>query len=242
MPGAAQAQVVLLGRLLVEAGARLARDPGGSAPALGLTAAEQTRRRRSTSRDDVVVVDVAGGRDHHVGPDVAGVVVLGDLRDGHRPDDLGGADDRAPERVVAEDGVGQHVVHLVRRLVLVHRDLLDHDLALGVDVGVRGAQHHVAHHVPGALEVLVEEPRVDVGRLLAGPGVDLRPHAVEELVDLQRRVAVGPLEQQVLEEVRDAGLLDPLVAGSGPDPEAERHGSDRGQSPRSRPVGRSPVR
>ena len=39
--------------------------------------------------------------------------------------------------------VGEHVVHLVRGLVLVHRDLLDHDLALGVDVRVGRAQHHV---------------------------------------------------------------------------------------------------
>ena len=75
-------------------------------------------------------------------------------------------------------------MHLVRGLVLVHRDLLDHDLALGVDVGVGGPQHHVGHHVERALEVLVEETRVDRGRLLAGARVHLGPHAVEDLVDL----------------------------------------------------------
>src|SRR3712207_7518704 len=45
----------------------------------------------------------------------------------HVPDHLGGADDRAPERMVAVDRPGEHVVHLVGRLVLVHRDLLDQD-------------------------------------------------------------------------------------------------------------------
>ena len=43
------------------------------------------------------------------------------------------ADDRPPERVPAEDGLAEHVEDLVLRIVLVHRDLLEHDLALGVD-------------------------------------------------------------------------------------------------------------
>ena len=38
--------------------------------------------------------------------------------------------------MIAEDRLRQHVVHLLRRLVLVHGDLLDHHLALRVDVGV----------------------------------------------------------------------------------------------------------
>jgi hypothetical protein len=59
--------------------------------------------------------------------------------------------------------------------------------------------------------VAVEEARVDGGGLLARPGVDLGPHRVERLVDLARREAVGALEQQVLEEVRDPGLLRRLV-------------------------------
>jgi hypothetical protein len=114
--------------------------------------------------------------------------------------------------VVAVHGIGEHVMHLVRRLVLVHRNLFDHDLTLRIDVGVRGTQHHVGHHVERAIEVLIEETGVDGSRLLARSRVHLGTHAVEDLVDLQRREPVGPLEQQVLEEVRDAGLLDPLVA------------------------------
>ena len=46
------------------------------------------------------------------------------------------AEHAAAERVSAEDRLGEDVVDAVLRLVLVHRDLLEHDLALGVDVGV----------------------------------------------------------------------------------------------------------
>ena len=36
--------------------------------------------------------------------------------------------------MVAEHGLGDQVVDELLRLVLVHRDLLEHDLALGVDL------------------------------------------------------------------------------------------------------------
>ena len=98
-------------------------------------------------------------------------------------------------------------------LVLVHRDLLEHDLALGVDLilGQRRRQQHLRHQVEGLVGVLVEKAGVKVRRLLAGGRVGGRAHAVEELGDLDRRVALGSLEQQVLEEVRDAGLSRRLV-------------------------------
>ena len=50
----------------------------------------------------------------------------------------------------------------------------------------------------------VEHARVDRGRLLAGAGVELGAHRVEDLVDLQRAVALGAAEQHVLEQVRRA--------------------------------------
>ena len=77
----------------------------------------------------------------------------------------------------------------VLRLVLVHRDLLEHDLALGVDLGIGRPEQHLREQVEGLFGVLVEEARVQVGRLLAGGGVHRRAQAVEELRDLDRRVA-----------------------------------------------------
>ena len=196
--------MVLLGLLAVEAQRRPALARRARAAA-GAGAASPTAPPRRATR-------AARGRGcrrprprccRHV----ARVVVGGDVGHRHRADHLRPADDRPAERVVAEDRAGEHVVDLVRGLVLVHRDLLDHDLALGVDVRIGRPQHHVLEHVERALEVLVEEARVDRGRLLARAGVDLGPHPVEDLVDLERGEAVGALEQQVLEEVRDPRLL-----------------------------------
>ena len=135
------------------------------------------------------------------------------------------ADDRAAQRVVAEDGVAEHVEDRVLRVVLVHRDLLEHDLALGVHVVERGPPDHVGHHVEGARQMLVEHPRVDRRALLVGAGVELGAHAVEQLVDLRRGEAVGAAEQHVLEEVRQAGLLGQLAARPRADEEAQGRGS-----------------
>ena len=163
--------------------------------------------------DDPRVVDVAGGGDDDVVGRVAGVVVGGDVGDRDRADHLGSPEHAPAERVVAEDRLGEHVVDAVLGLVLVHRDLLEHDLALGVDlVGrQRRGEQHLGHQVERLLGVLVEEAGVQVRRLLAGRRVGRGAHAVEELGDLDRRVALGALEQQVLEEMRDAGLSRRLV-------------------------------
>ena len=142
---------------------------------------------------DRLVLEVAGRRDHDRARQVAGVVVRRDRVRGQRRDHLAAADHGPPERMVAEDGRGEDVVHLVLRLVLVHRDLLEHHLALGLEVRVGGAQQHVAHHLERALEVLVEEVGVQDRRLLAGGRVDVGAEAVELLRDLLRGQLGVPL-------------------------------------------------
>ena len=170
--------------------ARSARSrPGAPGPAPAPAPARSAVRvaeRLRRQLDDRVVVDRAGRRDHDRARHVAPRVELGDHVDRRVPDHRRAADDRAPERVRAEDGLAEHVEHRVLRVVLVHGDLLEHDLALGVHVLERGAPHHVGHHVEGRRQVLVEHPRVDRGALLVGAGVELGAHAVEELVDLGR--------------------------------------------------------
>ena len=51
--------------------------------------------------------------------------------------------------------------------VLDHGDLLEHDLALGVEVGEGGREDHVRHHVERRLEMLVEHAGVH-DRVVAG--------------------------------------------------------------------------
>ena len=67
--------------------------------------------------------------------DVHRVVVVGDRLARDRRDHLRGADHRPAERVIAEHRFRDQVVHELLRRVLVHRDLFEHDLALGVELG-----------------------------------------------------------------------------------------------------------
>ena len=53
------------------------------------------------------------------------------------------ADHRPAERVRAEDGLGDEVVDELLRRVLEHRDLLEHDLALGVELVEERREDHV---------------------------------------------------------------------------------------------------
>ena len=133
MPGRAEADVVLLGVLLVEAQPRRVLGRRRRATPFDAPAAGETRRSREL--DDALVVEVPGGADDDVGAGVAGLVVGVDVGDRDRGDHLGLAEHPPPERVLAEDGAGEDVVDPVLRLVLVHRDLLEHDVALGVDFG-----------------------------------------------------------------------------------------------------------
>src|SRR5918994_2429356 len=123
---------------------------------------------------------------------------------------------------------GEDVVDPVLGLILVHRDLLEHDLALGVDLRVAWAEQHLGEQLERAVRVYVEQPPVEVGRLLARRSVHRCPQAVEDLRDLDRRVSLGPLEQEVLEEMGDAGVSGVLIARADPHPHPERHGTHRG--------------
>ena len=82
--------------------------------------------------------------------------------------------------------------------------------------------HHVAHHVDRLVEVVVGDSGIDDRVLARGGGVQLPAHRVEDLGDLLRVVALRALEEQVLDEVRDARALVPLVPRAGADPEPER--------------------
>ena len=179
--------------------------------------------------DQPVVVDAPGCcHDDVVGP-VARAVVRGDgaTRDGG--DHVRGAEHGPAERMVAEDRFREDVVDELGRRVLDHRDLLEDDLALGVDVRERGREDHVGHDVERRLDVLVEHARVD-DRVVARRGrVQLAAHPVEDLGDLERRVLARPLEEQMLEEMRQPGVARVLVARARADPDADRRRTDAGK-------------
>jgi hypothetical protein len=117
-------------------------------------------------------------------------------------------------------------VDVILRLVLVHRDLLEHDLALGVDIGPRRRKDHVAHHVDRGLEMVVGHAREDDGVLPRRRRVQLAAQPIEDLGDLLRRVALRAFEQEMLDEVGNACTLATLVTRACIDPVAERNRAD----------------
>ena len=78
-------------------------------------------------------------------------------------------------------------MHELLRRVLVHRDLLEHDLALGLELLEERREDHVAHHVERRLEVDVGHARVDERVLARRRRVELAAHPVEDLGDLELR-------------------------------------------------------
>ena len=82
-----------------------------------------------------------------------------------RRDHVGRADHRPPERVRPEDRLPDQVVDELLRRVLVHRDLLEHDRPLGVEVVEERREDHVAHHVERGLDVMLWDTAVDDGVL-----------------------------------------------------------------------------
>ena len=131
-----------------------------------------------------------------------------------------------PSACAAEHGLREEVVHELLRRVLVHRDLLEHDLALLVELGERRREDHVRHHLERVLDVTVGHARVDDRVLARGRRVQLGAHRVEGLCDLLRVVRAGPLEQHVLDEVGHARAVVALVPRAGADPEADRDGAN----------------
>src|SRR3954449_13162030 len=221
----AETDVVLLGLLGDEAHPR--RLVGRRRRPRGPRRAGPPAAGRAHELDERVVVDRAGRRDDDVRRHVARRMERAQRLGDRAADHLGAADDRAAEGVVAEYRLAEHVEDLVLRVVLVHGDLLEHDLALLLELALVEARapDHVGHHVEGLGEVDVEHARVHRRRLLAGARVELGAHRVEQLVDLERLVARRPAEQHVLDEVRQAGLGPALGGRARADPEAERHGS-----------------
>ena len=176
-----------------------------------------------------VVVDASGGRDHDVVGPVAATVEGDQRAPRDRRDDLGRPEHRPSERMSAEDRVRDQVEDQLLRRVLDHGDLLEHDLPLGVEVGEARREDHVGHDVERRLEVLVEHARVHDRVVACGRGVQLAAEGVEDLRHLEGRVGGGALEEQVLEEVADAGVRVVLVARPGADPEPDGDGAHRGK-------------
>ena len=168
------------------------RPPGGAGT--GGRRRPGSRPREPCGRPaDHRVLEVASNRDDHVRRRVTRPVVALHLGPGQRPDRRRGARDRTSQRRGPPRLLGIEVAHHVIRVVVVHRDLVEDHLTLGLDVrwGDRRGRDHVAEDVHRERQVLVEHPSVEAGVLLGGEGVELAADLVQLHGDVQGRAPYG---------------------------------------------------
>ena len=127
-----------------------------------------------------------------------------------------------------EESLGEQFVGQVSRRVLNLIDLFEDDVPLPHDLRFRedGMQQEIAQQIDGVRQVLVEGQDVVTGALVRRVRIEIAADAVDFLRELLRRAGGRPLEQHVLDEVRDAGLGGILVTRSARQPDPQADGSD----------------
>ncbi len=149
-----------------------------------------------------------------------------------RRDRLLGSEDRPAERVILPELADEDLVDQVVRRVLHHADLFEDDAPLHLDVGLREAraEDDVGQQIERDVDLLVEHVRVEGGVLLPREGVHVPAENVDDAGDVGRRTALGPLEDQVLEEMRRPGVLGSLDGRTAAEVIPERDRSNVGES------------
>ena len=176
-----------------------------------------------------VEVDPARPGQHDILRAVAAAEVFPHRRHRQLADALGGAQHAPAQRVRAVVQRPALVVGPERRLVLVHLNLFEDHLLLGVEIVLaeRGAED-VGQQFRRPVLVLRQHGGVVDRVLLVGEGVVVGAHLVELAVHVVGRAGGGALEHHVFEEMAHAGHGVALVAGAGADEEPQRRGIRRG--------------
>ncbi len=194
--------------------------------------ADRARRcARAEGRVDEVhhlrVVHLAGGGHDDVVPGVVPVEEAGDRLARHLLDRAGKALHAPAQRMVGPDRFVEDVKDDVVGRVLVHRDLFQHDRALGLNVVRRERRvlNQVADRAERQPEVLAQRARVEARELARRERVDVAPDRVERLSDLQRAPRRRAFEEQVLEEMGRAVQVGGFVPRSRPNPRTDRNGT-----------------
>ena len=132
--------------------------------------------------------------------------------------------------MVRKDCSGEVLEGDIVGIVLIHVDLFDHHMALGVDlVGAKGGTlDDLGENVEPRRQLLVQDPCPKAGGFLGCESVGLRTYRIEGFRDVTSGELLGSLEKEMLEEMGDTRLVVALVTGSGVDPAAKGHGSEGG--------------
>ena len=121
--------------------------------------------------------------------------------------------------------------HVVGGRVHVHADLVDDDWLLGRHVATaqKRVERQLADRLESDLDADGRHLGAEDGELSIGARVDRAANALDDLRQRTgRRVAARPLEHEVLEEVRQAGMTVVLVARPDRDEERDAGGSGPG--------------
>src|SRR6266852_1043565 len=140
------------------------------------------------------------------------------------------AQNRAAERMLRPESAGENFVKQIFRIVQVHLDFFEDDLALLLNVsGVKfRAQHEVGDHVEGDGQMLVKNLGVEADLFLGGEGVEHAADGIHFAGDGFGRAALGALKNHVLHEVGEAVLFGNFAAGAIADPHADGNGTHVG--------------
>jgi hypothetical protein len=149
------------------------------------------------------VVDVAGGGDRDALRAVLRTEVAQHRVAVERLDDLPVAQDGSAERMVRPDPLGEEIVDHVVGRVLHHPELLEDDRLLTLDVPAvePRMEEDVGQEVGGERQVVVQHRHVEAGVLLRGERVHLTADRVDSAGNVLGRPGLGPLEDEVLDEV-----------------------------------------
>ena len=177
---------------------------------------------------EVVVVQMSGGGDDYVAGDKALAVKIHYRIAFETLDRVASAENRPAQRMVFPEILGEDFVDEVVGTVLVHLDFFEDDAAFAGNIvgGESGIQHQIAEHVERDGQVLVEHLDAEADALLGGEGVHVAADRIHLARNVFRRAMLGPLEDHVLDEMRNAVPLLVFVARAGLDPDPDRDGAD----------------
>ena len=163
---------------------------------------------------DDVVLQASGGGDNQLVRAVVAAVVIPDGIPGHGADGGRGPADGPAQGVRAQHGGDKVFVCHVGRVIAVHGNFFQDDVALLLHFSrvQNGAGDHVRNDVNGHGQIRVQHPGEVAGAFLGRGRVGLPAHLIESRGDFQGGSTLGALEQEVLQEVRGPVLARGLIA------------------------------
>jgi hypothetical protein len=138
------------------------------------------------------------------------------------------AENRASERMFGPEAARENFVQQRFRIVEIHLDLFEDDLALFCHVFriKKRAEAKVRNNIESDRKVVVENFCVEADLLFGRESVEHAADRVHFARDGFGGAALGAFEHHVLHEVREAILLDGFAARAVANPDADGNGAD----------------